>query len=144
MPLRLKGKVIRPVSLYASECWAAKTTDENAMSTAEMKILRWSCGVTRKDKIRNREIRKRMKIAPIKDVMRSNRLRWYGHISRRDENHVCRTIQVLQVAGKGKRGRPKKTWWERVKHDMKLCDVSPEDALDREKWKTCTHTADPK
>ncbi|XP_048488766.1 uncharacterized protein LOC125491268 [Plutella xylostella] len=57
MPIKIKGKiyksVIRPVMLYGAECWATKVCDEKRMHVTEMRMLRWMCGVTRKDRIRN-------------------------------------------------------------------------------------------
>ena len=57
MPIKLKGKVhrtvVRPVMMYSSETWALRKKDENTLDTAEMKMLRWSTGVTKMDKIKN-------------------------------------------------------------------------------------------
>ena len=57
MKVKIKGKVyktiVRPVMVYAAETWAVKKAHEKKMEVAEMKMLRWMCGVTRLDKIRN-------------------------------------------------------------------------------------------
>ncbi|CAG9123917.1 unnamed protein product [Plutella xylostella] len=78
MPIKIKGKiyksVIRPVMLYGAECWATKVCDEKRMHVTEMRMLRWMCGVTRKDRIRNEYIRGSMKVAPIVEKMKSHRL----------------------------------------------------------------------
>jgi len=42
---------------------------------AEMRMVRWMCGFTTIDRIRNEEIRDLAKVAPIKDKMRKSRLR---------------------------------------------------------------------
>jgi hypothetical protein len=61
MALKLKGKiynsVIRPVAMYGSYCWAMKKKAERKLHAAEMRMLRWMCGVTTMDKIRNECIR---------------------------------------------------------------------------------------
>ena len=44
---------------------------------------------------------------------------------------LCRN---LEVAGSGKRGRPRKTWRARLDGDMKDRRLRPEMAMDREKW----------
>lgn len=55
MPIRTKGKVtkiaVRPAMLYGAECWPTKETHIKKLIVAKMKILRWSGGVTRIDKI---------------------------------------------------------------------------------------------
>ncbi|KAM1321281.1 hypothetical protein ACFX1X_014537 [Malus domestica] len=60
-PLKLKGKfyrtAIRPAMLYGTKCWAVKHQHVHKMGVAEMRMLRWMCGHTRKDKIRNEDIR---------------------------------------------------------------------------------------
>ncbi|VDO89687.1 unnamed protein product [Heligmosomoides polygyrus] len=43
----------------------------------ETKMLRWTAGVTRMDRIRNEAIRQKFGVAPIADKMREARLRWY-------------------------------------------------------------------
>nr|XP_053619323.1 uncharacterized protein LOC128680302 [Plodia interpunctella] len=110
--------VIRPVVLYGSECWATKVTDERRLPVAEMRMLRWMCGVTRMDKIRNEYARGNLKVAPIIGKLESNRLRWYGHVMRREENNIVRKVMDVKLNGKRNRGRPKKRWIECIRQDM--------------------------
>jgi len=53
--LLLKGKfcqtAIGPALLYDTECWAIKRHHAQKMSVAEMHIIRWVCGNTRRDKV---------------------------------------------------------------------------------------------
>jgi len=39
--------------LYGTQCQAVKNQHENKVSLAEVRMLRWMCGKTRWDKIRN-------------------------------------------------------------------------------------------
>ena len=84
IPLWLKGKfyrtAIRPALLYDTECWTIKRYHAQMMSVAEMRMLRWMCGNTRKDKVRNEDIRTKIGIAPIEEKMRENRLWCFGHV----------------------------------------------------------------
>ncbi|KAL6573058.1 hypothetical protein OROHE_002534 [Orobanche hederae] len=63
MPHRLKGKfyrtAIRPGLLYGTECWAVKQCHVQKMNVAEMRMLRWMCGHTKKDRLRNEVIREK-------------------------------------------------------------------------------------
>ena len=45
-----------------------------------MRMLRWMCAQIKKDKVRNKDIRHQVGIAPIEDKLRENCLRWFGHI----------------------------------------------------------------
>jgi hypothetical protein len=52
VPNKLKGKLyrttIRFAMMYGAECWATKGQHIQKMSVAEMRMLRWICGHTRK------------------------------------------------------------------------------------------------
>ncbi|KAK8934147.1 hypothetical protein KSP39_PZI014701 [Platanthera zijinensis] len=61
--------------LYSSECWAVNCVHEQKMRVAEMRMLRWMCGLMRLDKIRNESIRDKIGVAPIAEKMREARLR---------------------------------------------------------------------
>jgi hypothetical protein len=52
MDLREKCTVLRLAIMYGAETWAMKKVHEKRLEVAEMKIPRWSCGVTRLDRIR--------------------------------------------------------------------------------------------
>ncbi|CAK1577904.1 unnamed protein product [Parnassius mnemosyne] len=128
MPIRLKGKIyksiIRPVVMYGSECWAVKKKDENRLHANEMRMLRWMCGVTRMDKIRNEYIRGSLKVAPVVEKVRGSRLAWFGHVMRRNKSHVTKRVLNMNVEGHTGRGRPNKRWIDCVKSDMRMKGVS--------------------
>ena len=60
--------------LYGTVCWAVKKQYVSKMNVAEMRMLRWMYGKTRRDKVRNERIRKMIEVAPIEEKMRENRL----------------------------------------------------------------------
>ena len=88
--------------LHGSVMWALKKADEKQMAVTEMKMLRWMCGWTRRDKIRNEKA--------IEDKMRENRMRWYGHVQRREESHINRRVPQINAEGKRNRGQPELSW----------------------------------
>ncbi|KAK9071956.1 hypothetical protein SSX86_008387 [Deinandra increscens subsp. villosa] len=59
------GVVIQPTLLYGTECWAIKKAQARKLETAEMRMLRWMCGQTRLDRIRNEVIRGKLGVAHI-------------------------------------------------------------------------------
>ena len=61
---RVYKTVVRPALLYGTETWPSKKAREKRLDVAEMRILRWMCGVT-KDKIRNERIRGTVKIVAL-------------------------------------------------------------------------------
>jgi hypothetical protein len=60
VPNKLKGKfyrtMIRPAMMYDAEYWATKGQRIQKISVAEIRMLRWICGHTKKDRIRNDDI----------------------------------------------------------------------------------------
>ena len=66
-------------------------------------------------------------------VNNSKWVRWYAHVLRRDDDSVLRVALNLEVSGKRKRGRPKKTWKKQV--EEKEIGFKKEDALNRDQWR---------
>ena len=88
--------------------------------------------------MRNEDIRRILHITPIDEVMRCGRLRWFGHVQRRDADNVTRRVMNLAIPGTRRRGRPKKTWNQQLKHNMTAVGVAQDVALDRTEWRRRT------
>ncbi|KAG2628822.1 hypothetical protein PVAP13_3KG416600 [Panicum virgatum] len=118
--------------LYSAECWPTKRRLVQQLTVAEMRMLWWFCGHTRRDRVRNEVIREKVGVASIEEKFTQHRLRWFGHIQRRPPEAPVHS-GVLKRVGKVKmgRGRPKLTWDESVKRDLKDWNISEEVALDR-------------
>jgi hypothetical protein len=127
---------IRPTMLYGAECWPTKRWHVQQLSVAEMRMLRWICGHTRRDRVQNEDIRDRVGVAPIEEKLVQHRLRWFGHVQRRPPEAPVRS-GVLDRVGSVRRGRgrPKLTWEEAVKWDLKEWDISKELVIDRSAWR---------
>ena len=109
-----------------------------------MCILRWICGKTLKDRIRNEHIREMVGVAPIEDKMRENRLRWFGHIQRKPLDAPIRKSDLLTIHSNAiGKGRPKLTWTEIIKKDITICNLSVSLALKKIEWRKQIHVADP-
>ncbi|VDP08946.1 unnamed protein product [Heligmosomoides polygyrus] len=78
IPEYLKSKVyrtvVRPVATYGAECWPVTKEIESRLSVMETKMLRWTAGVTRLDRVRNDTIRQSFGVVPIADKLREARL----------------------------------------------------------------------
>ncbi|KAJ0888605.1 putative reverse transcriptase domain-containing protein [Helianthus annuus] len=138
-PTKLKGKfyrvAVRPAMLYGTDCWAIKKTQVRKMEVAEMRMLRWMCGHTRLDRIRNEVFREGLGVASISDKIREGRLRWFGHVKRRQTTAPVRVVETLTVEGKRGRGRPKLTWEEQIRHDLLELHLSEDMVQDRTSWR---------
>ena len=144
---RVKGKVykavVRPALLYGSETWALKKAQERKIEVAEMRMLRWMCGVTRSDRIRNEHIRGTVKVVEASAKAQDKRLQWYGHVRRRESEYVGLRTMEMEVTGRRKRGRPRLRWKDRLRVDMDERQMEEEQAMDRNEWRRLARTNDP-
>ena len=76
-------------------------------TSTEMRMLRGIPRVSIRDHMWNEEIRRKLHLSPIDEVMRSGRLRWFEHVQRRDANNVTRRVMELALSGTRRRGRPR-------------------------------------
>ena len=142
IPLRLKAKayeaIIRPALTCGSECWALKVTKKRKIAITETEMLRGILGVSTRDHVRNEEIRRILHVSPIDEVMRCGRLRWFGHVQRREANNVTRRVMNLAISGARRRGRSQKTWHQQIKDDMIGVGVTQYVPLDRKELRRRT------
>ena len=104
--------------VYGLETVAVTKKQVEEMEVAEMKMLRFAMGVTRKDKIRNEDIRSTVKVERLGMKMREGWLRWYRHVMRRDQEYVERKMMEMELPGKRRTGRPKRRFKDVVKEGM--------------------------
>ena len=105
------------------------------MEVAEWKMLRFSLGVTRMDKIRNEYIRGTAQVGRFGEKTREARLRWYGHVLRKDDGYIGRRMMRTELPGKGKLGRPKRMFMDVLNEDMAVVEVTEEDTEHRTEWR---------
>ena len=81
-----------PAMVYGSECWAVRKKKERKLHKTEMRMLRWVKGKMRIDNVRNVDIWKKARMYPMAEFLREKRLRWFGHVQRRDKYDATRKI----------------------------------------------------
>ncbi|XP_062866594.1 uncharacterized protein LOC134329279, partial [Trichomycterus rosablanca] len=69
------------------------------------------------DKVRNEIIRGTAQVKQLGDKVREARLRWFGHVQRRDSGYIGRRMLDMQLPGKRQRGRPKRRYMDAVRED---------------------------
>jgi hypothetical protein len=76
-------------------------------------------------------------VAPIEEKLIQHRLIWFGHVQRRPPEAAPVRSGVLKQVDNVKRGRgrPKLTWGESVKRDLKEWNISKQLAMDRSAWR---------
>src|SRR3989442_14229647 len=76
-----------------------------------------------KDRRLSEELRLGLGIEGVEEVVRRGRLRWFGHVERKEADDWVSKCRNLEVVGGVRKGRPRKTWMECVKEDMKECGL---------------------
>ena len=127
--LGVEGKVyktvVRPAMMCGDDTWAAKKAQEKKLDhcVAEMRMLRWMSGVTKLDRIRNEIIRGTTKVGEISKILQESRLKWYGHVLRREYEYVGKRVMAMEVPGKRWRGRPTRKWMDSIRNDLSERDL---------------------
>jgi len=100
-------------------------------------MIRWMCGYTRLDRIRNVMIREQVGVAPLEDKLRETRLRWFGHVKRRSVDTPVRRCEPIDLlyCRRG-RGHPKMSWNEVIRSDMRFMGLTDDMEQDRNLWRS--------
>ncbi len=99
-----------PCGLYGCEIWTMDTKIRSRIQTAEMKFLRGCIGATRRDRIRNEEIRNYLGIYNLNGKIDEYRKAWRDHIDRMEDTRIPKQILKYKPRGKRNIGRPKRRW----------------------------------
>ena len=118
-----------------------KKKDEMLMNKTEMRMLRWIQGVSLREHTRNEEIMAAATVQPIATHLMQKRLRWYGHVSRRYDSHITRTVLDMVVEGVRPGGRPKLCYMDTIRRDIKKNALTDVNILNRKDWRLAVSRA---
>ena len=90
------------------------------------------------EKVMEKRLRKMVNLGEGREA----RLRWMGHVCRREDSYVGKRVKRL-VIGRKKRGRPKRRWRDNIREDLRVIDIQEEDAMDQASWRKKIRTGDP-
>ena len=91
--------IVVPTALYGSEAWVLENKVKNRMDVAEMSCLRSMCGVTRRDRVRNEEIRRCELYRSLSDKEEAAALPSFGHMKRLEAERLVKKIYRADVEG---------------------------------------------
>ncbi|KAL6505156.1 hypothetical protein OROGR_024973 [Orobanche gracilis] len=74
-------------------------------------------------------------MAPISAKVKEERLRWFDHVCKRQASVPVRRVESFLVVGVKKRGRPRRTWEEQLRLDLKGLNLSEIMTVDRYSWR---------
>ena len=135
---------ISSAMLYGAECWPTKRRHVQQLNVTEMWMLWRICGHIIRNRVRNEVIRDRVGVAPIEEKLTQYRLRWFLYIQWRPPEAPVHSGVLKWVDNvKRGRGRPKQSWDELVKRDLKDWNISKEVALDMSAWRLAINVTEP-
>jgi len=65
--------------------------------------------------LNNKEIYASVKNPTITDTIRLNRLHWFGHVQRMEENRIPKKVLYMNLGTTRLRGRPRNRWQNEVR-----------------------------
>ena len=136
--------VVVPTALYETEAWGMRSAERRKVNDLEMKCLRSLVGVSRLDRVRIEEVRRRAGIER-ELVSRADQrvLRWFGHVERMDEYRMARRVLMAEVSGEWVRGRQRLGWMDGVKVTLgnrgMTVEAARQCAKDRKTWRALVH-----
>ena len=68
----------------------------------------------------NKEIYASVKKPTIIETTRLNRLRWFGHFQRMEENRIPKRVLNMNLGTTRLRGRPRNRWQDEVREDGRI------------------------
>ena len=118
--------VVKPGHLLRQTCSGfARTTDQSHRSAVYVESRD-------DDEVSSDSLCAMLGVQEVTAALRTRCLRWYRHIAR--SSSCINSITSMMIPSARRRGRPKKTWSECVKTDMKMCSLGSIDPLNREAW----------
>ena len=136
----LSFKSFQQAMLYWMEAVPVTSSHAKKLEVTDMKMCRWACGHTLRDHVRNDDIRDILKVDSIKERCRKARLRWFGHVKRRDHYVGRKTLETVPP-GRRMRGRPNQRWMDSVNRDMRAIGTTKDEVHDRTGWRRIVSAA---
>jgi hypothetical protein len=84
-----------------------------------------------------------LKKPTIIETIRLNRLCWFGHVQRMEENRIPKRVLHMNFGTTRLRGRPRNRWQDEVREDGRIVGDEgwQEKVHNREEWKELLRTA---
>ena len=125
LPMCLKTRLLQalvfPIATYSCSTWTLTKKDANKLRVFENNCLRRLLGVRLLDRVSIESLHERAGTTPfILNFTKRQRLAWYGHIIRMDDNSLVKQVFNEDFTKKRKRGRPPKRWKDQIKTDTEM------------------------
>jgi hypothetical protein len=141
--LRIFLACVLPVLMYGSEVWSLTKAQERRLASFYHKCLRTIIGVNIGDRMTNDQLLKLTGQPSLNDILRRNRLRWFGHVNRAmtndNEPSIVKKV-MFSYYPQAKRPRNhgiRKRWEDKITEDMENLEIRNwrRQTLNRKQWR---------
>ena len=108
--VRVVNAMVIPTLTYGCEAWTLQARHKGQIEAAQMRALRRIEGVSRMDRVRNVDIRGRLKQEGVLDMVKKRQQNWKQKVEEMSNNRVTKKIYDGEIPGRRPRGRPRKRW----------------------------------
>ena len=84
--------------------------DISCLNRNDLMTIRWMCSTKLTDKVTSGELRNKVVLWFVKNVLRRGRIRWYGHLQHMNPDTRSRKKDKMIVTGSNSTGHPRKAW----------------------------------
>ena len=123
LKLTLKNTTIDKTLTYAAETGTLTKRDRKQLNIFERKVYRRILGPVYDNEIENwriltnKEIYASVKKPTVIKTVRLNRLCWFGHVQRMEENKIPKRVFYMNLGTTRLRGRLRNRWQDDVRED---------------------------
>ena len=108
--LRVVNATVIPTLTYGCEAWALQARLKGRIQATQMRVLRWIEGVSRLERIRNVDLRGRLRQEGVLDLVNRRQQKWKQRLEEMSSGRVTKIVYDGEVPGKRPRGRPRMRW----------------------------------
>ena len=103
--VRVVNAMVIPTLTYGCEAWTLQARHKGRIEATQMRVLRRIEGVSRLDRVRNVDLRGRLKQEGVLDMVKKWQQNWKQRVEEMSTNRVIKKIYDGEISG-----RPRKRW----------------------------------
>ena len=112
-----------------AETWAMAVATPNRLRHNDCAMICWICNVKANDEVSSDSLLSKLGLQAIDVVLRSSRMRWYGH-AERSKGWIAQVCK-LNIVAQRRSGKPRKSWDEVLLDDRKKLGMDTADPQNR-------------
>ena len=112
--LKVVNATMIPTLLYGCEMWCLSKQLQSRVQATQMNVLRRIKGVSRLDRIRNVDIREKLRQVSVLDMVKTRQEKWKARMEDMSRERTTRKIFEGEMEGKRLRGIPRMRWTDNL------------------------------